>query len=133
MPGRTRCARGTGPFAEPLDELDTPRSWYYALLDYGAYLKKTIPNPSRRSASYSKQSRFEGSRRQKRAHIVRMLLDVRDAAPAGLSLEEVVRGVDRLDTEQGRDPVDRHLVEGILADLVREGFCVEADGRWVIC
>lgn len=22
----------------------TPRSWYYALLDYGAYLKKTIPN-----------------------------------------------------------------------------------------
>ena len=124
---------GRGPFAEPLDELDTPRSWYYALLDYGAYLKKTIPNPSRRSASYSKQSRFEGSRRQKRAHIVRMLLDARDATPAGLSLEEVVRGGDRLETGQGRDPVDRRLVEGILADLVREGFCAEVDGRWTIC
>ena len=31
----------------------TPRSWYYALLDYGAYLKKTIPNPSRRSKSHA--------------------------------------------------------------------------------
>ena len=25
------------------------RAWYYALLDYGAHLKKTMPNPSRRS------------------------------------------------------------------------------------
>ena len=41
------------PFAVPLDDADTPRAWYYALLDYGAYLKKTLPNPSRRSAGYS--------------------------------------------------------------------------------
>ena len=36
------------PFAVPQDDADTPRAWYYALLDYGAYLKKTLPNPSRR-------------------------------------------------------------------------------------
>ena len=30
---------------------DMPRNWYYALLDYGAWLKKTVPNPSRRSRS----------------------------------------------------------------------------------
>ena len=47
------------PFAVPLDDADTPRAWYYALLDYGAYLKKTLPNPSRRSAGYSRQSKFE--------------------------------------------------------------------------
>ena len=30
------------PFAVPLDDADTPRAWYYALLDYGAYLKKDV-------------------------------------------------------------------------------------------
>lgn len=40
----------TAPLNIPgTDQLCTPRSWYYALLDYGAYLKKTLPNPSRRS------------------------------------------------------------------------------------
>lgn len=40
-----------------------PRRWYYGLLDYGAHLKATVPNPSRRSAGHSRQSAFEGSRR----------------------------------------------------------------------
>ena len=56
-PGTT--ADEIAPFAAPQDDADTPRAWYYALLDYGAYLKKTLPNPSRRSASYSRQSKFE--------------------------------------------------------------------------
>ena len=60
----------------------TPRSWYYALLDYGAYLKKTIPNPSRRSKSHVKQSRFEGSHRQKRAELLRVLLAHKDEGGA---------------------------------------------------
>ena len=30
-----------------------PRRWYYGLLDYGAHLKATVPNPSRRSAGHS--------------------------------------------------------------------------------
>jgi len=55
--------------------LDTahPREWYWALMDYGTHLKKTLPNPNRRSKHYSKQSRFEGSNRQVRAAIIRML------------------------------------------------------------
>lgn len=44
------------------------RAWYYALLDYGAHLKKTMPNPTRRSKHYTRQSKFEGSHRQKRAY-----------------------------------------------------------------
>ena len=83
---RTDETSGAERFAVPQDAEDTPRAWYYALLDYGAYLKKTLPNPSRRSAAYTRQSRFEGSRRQKRAEVVRMLLDARDAEPAGLTL-----------------------------------------------
>ena len=119
------------PFAAPLDDADTPRAWYYALLDYGAYLKKTLPNPSRRSAGYSRQSKFEGSRRQKRAHIVRMLLAARDGQPAGIALDEAVAGVNEMEAAAGREPVERELVAGILADLEREGFCRVEGDRWL--
>ena len=53
---------------------EDPRGWYYALLDYGAYLKSIMPNPSRRSKHHSKQPAFEGSKRQKRAELVRIVL-----------------------------------------------------------
>ena len=119
------------PFAVPLDDADTPRAWYYALLDYGAYLKKTLPNPSRRSAGYSRQSKFEGSRRQKRAHIVRMLLAARDGQPAGITLADAVAGVNEMEAAAGRGPVERDLIAGILADLEREGFCRAEGDRWL--
>lgn len=133
---RTNETSGAERFAVPQDAEDTPRAWYYALLDYGAYLKKTLPNPSRRSAAYTRQSRFEGSRRQKRAEIVRMLLDARDAESAGLTLQDVVRELDRFETKAGRGPVDSGFVASILAALEQEGFCsaVERDGEcvWMI-
>lgn len=58
---------------ETLDHKN-PREWYYALMDYGAMLKKT-GNPSKKSAHYKKQSTFKGSHRQKRGEILRILLD----------------------------------------------------------
>ena len=138
-PDAPGAARGEGaadaepsPFAVPQDADDTPRSWYYAMLDYGAWLKRAVPNPSRRSSSYTRQSRFEGSRRQKRAHLVRMLLDAQSAGAAGLTLEEVRDGVDGLERAAGRDAVPAETVSSILADLVREGFAREADGTWSI-
>lgn len=54
---------------------DNPREWYYALMDYGVYLKKNIPNPSRRSKHYTKQSKFEGSDRQIRGKIIKLLIE----------------------------------------------------------
>jgi len=54
---------------------NNPRDWYYALMDYGVFLKKKYKNPSRKSKSYSKQSRFEGSKRQLRGNIVKLLLE----------------------------------------------------------
>lgn len=51
-----------------------PRTWYSALMDYGAYLKKTNPNPSRRSKYHVKQSKFEGSLRQMRGILLRRLI-----------------------------------------------------------
>lgn len=57
---------------ESLD-YDNPREWYYALMDYGVFLKAQYGNPSRKSAHYTKQSMFEGSDRQIRAKILKTI------------------------------------------------------------
>jgi A/G-specific adenine glycosylase len=58
------------------DALDreNPRKWYWALMDYGAALKKNTVNPNRRSAHYVRQSRFEGSFRQRRSLVLRTII-----------------------------------------------------------
>ncbi|HOF96277.1 MAG TPA: A/G-specific adenine glycosylase, partial [Methanoculleus sp.] len=53
---------------------ENPREWYGALMDYGSILKKRTANPNRRSASYSRQSRFEGSDRQIRGRLLALVL-----------------------------------------------------------
>ncbi|MDR1972058.1 MAG: A/G-specific adenine glycosylase [Treponema sp.] len=63
-----------------LDHKD-PRTWYWALMDYGFALKKLIPNPNRRSAHYTRQSPFEGSFRQYRGAVLRVLAQ---EGPAGM-------------------------------------------------
>jgi A/G-specific adenine glycosylase len=82
-----------------------PREWYWALMDYGAYLKRTRPNPSRSSAHYTRQSAFTGSQRQLRGQVVRYLLAVRSTSKAQLANEF---------------PDER--LEGVLNALVREGL-----------
>jgi A/G-specific adenine glycosylase len=52
-----------------------PREWYYALMDYGSYLKKTLPNPSRRSAHHTKQKPFKGSNRELRSRILKLVME----------------------------------------------------------
>jgi A/G-specific adenine glycosylase len=51
------------------------REWYWALMDYGTHLKQTTGNAARASKTYVKQSPFEGSRRQLRGGILRVLLE----------------------------------------------------------
>lgn len=51
---------------------ERPREWYYALMDYGAHLKRTIGNQNARSRHYAKQSKFKGSDREIRGAILRM-------------------------------------------------------------
>lgn len=94
------------------------RAWYYALLDYGAHLKQIGVNPTRRSSHYTRQSAFEGSRRQKRAWIVRRVL----AEPEGVAASVVYRELNRDEQRAGRDGVDRELFDSIVDDLVHEGF-----------
>ncbi len=49
------------------------REWHWALMDYGAHIKKLHKNPARKSAQYAKQSKFEGSLRQIRGAVLRFL------------------------------------------------------------
>lgn len=51
-----------------------PREWYWALMDYGAYIKQLHGSHNHRSRSYIKQSRFIGSARQVRGRIINALL-----------------------------------------------------------
>lgn len=57
--------------------LDTrnPREWYNALMDYGAMLKKSLPNPSRKSVHHQRQGTFAGSNRQVRGMIIRVITE----------------------------------------------------------
>ncbi len=113
------------------DPADTPRTWYYALLDYGAHLKATLPNPSRRSRSHTRQTRFEGSHRQKRAALVRLLLAHRaqDAAvPA--TTETFTEELSKIEREAGRLTLDATEVAGLLAELEHEGFCRREGDVW---
>lgn len=120
-------AEATCP-ADDSDPADDPRTWYYALLDYGAYLKKTVGNPSRRSRTYTRQSRFEGSHRQKRAMVVRALLAHRGH---GVDAAMVANELSQQEAQAGRDAVGETAVQDLLDELAREGFCHEQDGLWM--
>ena len=56
-------------------DINNPRKWYYALMDYGVMLKKSHPELHKRSKHYKKQSKFKGSNRQIRGLIIKRLLE----------------------------------------------------------
>lgn len=89
-----------------LDRIN-PRDWYYALMDYGTYLNSIAANPNRKSAHYSRQSRFQDSDRQVRGKIIRFLLG---NSPA--SIEDIAEAT-------GCDP-ERLVL--ILGSLVKDGL-----------
>lgn len=60
------------PLIEKYMDKENAREWYNALMDYGAMLKATVPNPSRKSKHHTKQSKFNGSMRQVRGAIIRL-------------------------------------------------------------
>jgi len=102
------------PLVERSLDWINPREWYYALMDYGAMLKQKVKNPNLRSTAYKPQSAFEGSSRQVRGKILRLLLD---GGPA--DTETIIRGVA---DEKGR-------TRTIIRELVAEGFLeVTEDG-----
>ncbi|MDQ5890397.1 MAG: A/G-specific adenine glycosylase [Candidatus Dependentiae bacterium] len=93
-----------------------PRQWYYALMDYGVMLKKTHPNPSRKSKHHVKQSRFEGSDRQIRGAIIRVLTSVSYSLPYDTLVAMVCEDVGRSTSDKKLATIVRKLAdEGLLS------------------
>ena len=93
------------PILEAALDRSDPRTWYYALMDYGASLKKLVENPGRRSAHYVRQSPFIGSFRQARGKVMRTLVSMGPSSAeeigmvSGLTEEKLYRVLDRLKNE----------------------------------
>lgn len=91
---------------------NNPRDWYYALMDYGTMLKKTHPELNKRSAHYRKQSKFDGSTRQIRGKILKLLLEKQ------LSKKELIEIIN----------IEGKKLMQIINSLKKEGFIQEKQG-----
>ena len=100
------------PLVELALDTQNPRDWYYALMDYGAWIKSAGPNPGRRSRHHARQSRFAGSRREARGAILRTLLE---AGPQGITLDMLTDGPPSRNREESE-------LKSILDELAEEGF-----------
>lgn len=56
-------------------DIQNPREWYWALMDYGTYLKKMGTSYTQKSLHYTKQSKFKGSKREIRGMVLKALLE----------------------------------------------------------
>jgi len=91
---------------------DRSREWYWALMDLGTALKTSVLNPNRRSRQYVKQSAFEGSDRQIRGALLRLLLKGDAGDP-----ESLAKAVG----------TSSEKVTGILDEMCLEGFFVQEE------
>lgn len=103
------------PMIEACVDQQNPREWYYALMDYGVYLKKELKINNKSSKHYTKQSKFIGSRRQVRGAVIRILTQMKK-----LTYDELLFLV------QEELPNNHHGFDKILQQLLREGLVQEA-------
>jgi A/G-specific adenine glycosylase len=96
--------------ADEMLDSENPREWYWALMDYGAYLKQSIGNLNRQSKTYARQSTFQDSRRQVRGQVLR-LLGERPRTPSEL-----------------RKQIPDERLAAVLEDLLSEDL-IGRDGR----
>ena len=90
-----------------------PSLWYNSLMDAGVLVKKHHGNPARKSATHSKQTAFEGSRRQVRGRIIAALLE--EPGAGKIRLQRII-------------DAQTSVVSEVLDALMAEGF-VRREGR----
>ena len=95
-------------------DASNPREWYYALMDYGVYLKRTFGSLNHQSKHYRKQSKFAGSNRQVRATLLKHVLIKPHTLPQ---------------LRAYFSPTEKRLRTNLQA-LLDEGFLVEKQGRY---
>lgn len=97
---------------------DNPREWFWALMDYGTWIKKEYGNLSRKSSNYSKQSKFEGSFRQKRARILKEIVK-----KSVMSFDEILF-VTGYNSDIVEDVVQKLQIEGFIQKDLNNYFVV---------
>ena len=104
------------PLIETAAAGQDPRTWYWALMDYGSHMKRLHVNPTRRSASYSMQSKFVGSLREVRGAIIKVL---NEGAHGDLAIANKL-------SFEGR------MIRQALTGLKKDGLVVSSRGSWRI-
>jgi len=93
-----------------------PRAWYWALMDYGVYIKKTIGNVNVQSRHYTKQPKFEGSNRQLRGNILKTLVQ------KPVTLAELIKTIKKPEIK----------IVQTLTELEKEGFIKQKRQRFAL-
>ena len=95
------------PYIAQALEGQDPRTWYWALMDYGTHLSQTVENPNRRSKHYAKQSKFAGSHRQLRGRLLERALR------SSFTAREI---------EQQELDFEVQTIQRAIEELIHEGF-----------
>ena len=113
------------PYVKKTLYAKNPRLWYSALMDYGSGNFKQVKNPNRKSRHYMKQSKFEGSSRAARSHILQHIL-----YKERVTFDDMAKFFAN-DPEMGEYGTPEGIKE-ILEAMKKEGLVYERDGRWQI-
>jgi A/G-specific adenine glycosylase len=95
------------PVLKSVIDKEQPREFYWALMDYGTFLKQSIGNVSRDSKHYTKQSAFKGSNRFIRGQVLKAL------AAAPHNRRELSRSIN---DERFPSVVDALVSEGLITE-----------------
>lgn len=99
------------PLIEQTIDQEHPREWYWAIMDYGSWLKSQGVRTNTQSTHYKKQSALGGSVREVRGQIIRELTK-------GDCTEEMLRVVTEADVR----------FQPALEGLIRDGLVSRSDG-----
>ncbi len=104
------------PLVERALDQKNPRRWYSALMDYGTALKRLHNNPARRSAHHPRQSKFEGSARQARGALLKLLLE----SGGGMTVSALAQII----------ALDEERTAARLASLLKDGLVKKRGNRF---
>ena len=102
--------------AQTIDKNNT-REWYYALMDYGVHLKKELPRINSASKHYTPQSKFEGSKRQVRGLVIKILTQLKH-----IEAQELVEMIDF------QIPTNTHNRHQVIEELIGENIVHKNNG-----
>ncbi len=94
-----------------------PREWYWALMDYGAVLKKQGENPNKKSKQYVVQKKFKDSNRELRGNILKILLHEKKGV-SQVSLAQKLRKT----TKELQKPLMQLCTEGFIQHRGRQYY-----------